>query len=75
MAVLSSILVPVLGKAKQQAKSLLGSSRQREVVSSVNVYSVDNDDLFPPSVATVGMGDGWNWSDPRRMIAFGIKFF
>ena len=69
VAVLSSILVPVLGKAKQQAKSLLGSSRQREVVSSVNVYSVDNDDLFPPSVATVGMGNGWNWSDPRRMIA------
>ncbi len=68
VSVLGSILIPALGKARQQAKALLGSSRQREVVSGASLYSVDNGGLFPPSVATVGTGN-WNWSDPRRMIA------
>jgi len=69
VAILSSILVPVLGKARQKTKVLLGSRRQHEVVSSVSLYSIDNDDLFPQSVATVGTGNGWNWSDPRKLIA------
>jgi prepilin-type N-terminal cleavage/methylation domain-containing protein len=69
VALLGSILVPALSKAKEKAKVLLGSSRQREVASGVSLYSIDNEDYFPDSVATVGMGNGWNWSDPRRMIA------
>jgi prepilin-type N-terminal cleavage/methylation domain-containing protein len=69
VSVLGSILVPAMSTARQKAKILLGSSRQRQVVSGVSLYAIESDDCFPESVATVGTGPGWNWSDPRRMIA------
>jgi hypothetical protein len=25
------------------------------------------DETYPESVATVGFGDSWNWSDPMKM--------
>ncbi|MCD6393009.1 MAG: type II secretion system protein, partial [Planctomycetes bacterium] len=62
IAILSSILVPALGRARRQVRSLLGASNQKQVVSGVILFSMDNDETYPESVATVGFGSSWNWS-------------
>ena len=43
-------------------RALLSMHNQREVTNSINLYAMDNDELYPPSVATVGFGDAWNWT-------------
>jgi prepilin-type N-terminal cleavage/methylation domain-containing protein len=68
ISVLLAITMPALNGAKRQVYTLLGMRNQREVTNSVNLYASDNDDLYPPSVATVGFGDAWNWSDSTRLI-------
>ncbi len=67
ISVLLAIAVPGLNGARRQARALLGMHNQREVTNSANLYAADNDDLYPPSVATVGFGDAWNWSDITRL--------
>jgi hypothetical protein len=66
--VLLGISVPALNGVRRQARSLLSTRNQREVTSSVNLYTMDHSDLYPPSIATVGFGDTWVWSDPTRLI-------
>ena len=68
ISMLMGILLPVLGKAKRQARLVLGMSNQRQIVEGVNLFAVDNDDRYPESVATVGFGAVWNWSDPRKLV-------
>jgi prepilin-type N-terminal cleavage/methylation domain-containing protein len=67
-SVLLAISVPALNGVRRQAHAVLGMRNQREITSGVNLYAMDNDDLYPPSVATVGYDDRWNWCDPTRMI-------
>ena len=68
ISVLLAIAVPAINGARRQAYTLISMRNQREVTNSVNLYASDNDDLYPPSVATVGFGDAWNWSDSTRLI-------
>jgi prepilin-type N-terminal cleavage/methylation domain-containing protein len=70
ISVLLAISLPALNGARHQAHALLGMHNQREVTNSINLYATDNDDLYPPSVATVGFGDSWNWSDLTRLIGY-----
>ncbi|MBE0537569.1 MAG: prepilin-type N-terminal cleavage/methylation domain-containing protein [Phycisphaerae bacterium] len=67
ISVLGAILVPALGKARRQVRSLIGAVNQKQVVGGVTLFSMDNNDNYPESVATVGFGPGWNWSDPMKM--------
>jgi prepilin-type N-terminal cleavage/methylation domain-containing protein len=67
MSVLMGILLPVLGKVRRQARMVLCIKNQREVVTAVTMFSADNDGQYPESVATVGFGAHWNWSDPRKL--------
>lgn len=67
ISMLLAITVPALNVARRQAKALVGSRNQREVAVALNLFAMDNSDLYPPSVATVGFDDRWNWSDPRKM--------
>jgi hypothetical protein len=60
--------MPALRRVKAQARSIVGMRNQKEVASAVNLFALDNRDQYPESVATVGFGDFWNWSDPRKMI-------
>jgi hypothetical protein len=68
IGLLCSIIVPVVGKAKRQAISILSGNNQRQVVGGVTLFAMDHNEMFPESVATVGFGDSWNWSDPMKMI-------
>ncbi len=67
IGILGSILVPALGKARRHVLSIVGAANQRQVVGGVTVFSLDNNDRYPESVATVGFGSAWNWSDPMKM--------
>lgn len=67
ISMLLAITVPALNVAKRQAKSLVAMRNQREVASALNLFAMDNRDLYPPSVATVGVASLWNWSDPRKI--------
>jgi hypothetical protein len=62
------ILMPALTGVRRQATALIGMRNQREVASAVNLFAADNDDLYPPSVATVGMANEWHWYDPTVLI-------
>ncbi|MBW8041584.1 MAG: prepilin-type N-terminal cleavage/methylation domain-containing protein [Planctomycetes bacterium] len=67
ISVLMGMLLPVLGKVRQKARTMLGMRNQREIVNGVTMFAGDNDGQYPESVATVGFGKLWNWSDPRKL--------
>jgi prepilin-type N-terminal cleavage/methylation domain-containing protein len=60
-------LGPALVGVGRQATALLGARNQREVAGALNFFAADNDDFYPPSVATVGVEGNWNWSEPTRI--------
>ncbi len=62
-----AILVPALHGVRRQANAVLGMRNQREVSNAVNLFAMDNRDLYPPSVATVGFDDNWNWYEPTQL--------
>lgn len=68
ISLLMGIIVPVIGKVRRHARAIQGMSNQKELVSALNLFACDNDERYPQSVATVGVGNSWNWSDPTRLI-------
>jgi len=70
MSLLMSILVPALAKVRLQAQTLLGLSNQRQIVSAVNLYSMDEDHRYPESVATIGFGSRWHWQSPTMLTGY-----
>jgi len=68
ISVLTGMLLPVLEKARRQARAVLGIKNQRDIVNAVTLFATDNNDgQYPESVATVGFGAHWNWTDPRKL--------
>lgn len=70
MSILMAILVPVLDKVRRQAQTLLVMINQREIVTAVNCYALDNGGCYPESVATIGSGSGWNWQEPTMLTGY-----
>jgi len=69
LSVLMGILLPVLAKARRQARTVLGIVNQRHIVNAVSLYAADNDGGFPASVATITFGSNWHWQEPTMMTA------
>jgi type II secretory pathway pseudopilin PulG len=67
VSVLMAVMLPALGSARRQARSMLGMSNQKQIVSGVTLFALDNEERYPESVATVGFGSNWNWSDPTKL--------
>jgi prepilin-type N-terminal cleavage/methylation domain-containing protein len=67
ISVLTGMLLPALEKARRQARTVLGIKNQRDIVNAVTMFASDNYGRFPESVATVGFGTNWNWTDPRKL--------
>ena len=67
LAVLMGIVVPALNHVRSQATSLLSMNNQKQIAATLNVFANDNDDCYPESVATIGYGENWNWTDPTRL--------
>ncbi len=64
ISVLMAILMPALSGVRRQAAALTGMKNQRETAAAVSLFATDNDDRYPPSVATVGLEKDWHWYDP-----------
>ncbi len=67
ISMLMAILLPAFGRVRRQARSLVSMSNQKQVTSAVNFFASDNDEKYPESVATIGFGNNWNWSDPTKL--------
>lgn len=71
LSVLMGILLPVLGKARRQARMVINQANQRGTVGALNCFALDNDDCYPESVATIGTEDVyWNWQEPMILTGF-----
>lgn len=70
LALLLSVLVPALQKAKRSARGVLSRFNQRQTVNGVSCYATDQDERFPESVATLGTGDRWSWREPTVLTGF-----
>jgi len=68
ISMLMAILLPAFGRVRRQARSLVSMSNQKQITSAVNFFASDNDERYPESVATIGFGSNWNWSDPTKLI-------
>ncbi|MHC4478665.1 MAG: type II secretion system protein [Planctomycetota bacterium] len=68
ISILMAIAMPVVNRAGRTVRSAVGANNQREVVSGVTFYALDRQGRFPESVATVGFGAAWNWSEPTKLI-------
>ncbi len=71
IALLLSILLPSLRKAKEQAQMVICSTRQKNVLTAVNLYAADWDSKLPPSIQGRDVNPrtgevGW-WTIPNRV--------
>jgi prepilin-type N-terminal cleavage/methylation domain-containing protein len=72
IALLLSIVIPSLRKAKDHAGLVLCAGNQRQIVAAVGVYQGDNDGKLPPAIAghTLGTGLGGmdhHWHRPTAL--------
>ena len=70
LALLMTILIPVIQKAKRSAIAILSANNQRETLKGLSCYTVDQDGKFPDSVATLGTGTRWSWREPTVLTGF-----
>lgn len=70
ISMLMAMLLPVMGRVRRRARMLQGIVNQREIVTALNFYTVDNDGSYPESVATIGMGDHWHWQEPTMLTCY-----
>jgi type II secretory pathway pseudopilin PulG len=70
ISALTGILLPGLGKARYQARTLIGIGNQREIISGVSLFASDNNEQYPESVATIGDDSTWNWQEPMMMTGY-----
>ncbi|MBN2592181.1 MAG: type II secretion system protein [Sedimentisphaerales bacterium] len=69
ISTLMGILLPVFGKVKYKARTLIGTGNQHRIVSGLNLFASDNDERYPESVATLGVDTSWNWAEPMMLTA------
>ena len=51
LSFLAGIILPTLIKARRQVLMVVGMNNQRQIVSGVSLFAMDNEDLYPESVA------------------------
>ena len=61
------ITLPVFHRVRRQARDMLSMSNQRQITSTINLFASENNDRYPESVATIGFGNTWNWTDSTRL--------
>lgn len=67
ISLIMAISLPVFNRIRLQARSMMSMSNMRQIASTMNLFASDNDDRYPESVATIGAGDTWNWTDSTRL--------
>jgi prepilin-type N-terminal cleavage/methylation domain-containing protein len=70
ISALMALLVPALSSARRQARTLVGMRNIGQITATVNTFASDNGERYPPSVATVGVEDSWNWQEPTMLTGY-----
>ncbi len=71
ISALMGILLPALGKVRYQARMVVGTNNQRQIVTAASLFATDNDEQYPESVATIGdYKSYWNWQEPTMLIGY-----
>jgi len=63
IAILASLLLPALSRAKQKSWSASCTSNLKEIGLGMRMFADDNEDRFPESGGTIG----WNFADANAM--------
>jgi prepilin-type N-terminal cleavage/methylation domain-containing protein/prepilin-type processing-associated H-X9-DG protein len=66
IAILASMLLPALGKAKQKAQGIMCISNGKQMMIAMHMYANDNNDWLPPNEDSSSAAYGWvrgkmNW--------------
>ena len=67
ISLMMGITLPVFSRVRRQARTMLSMSNQRQIASAMNLYASDHNERYPESVATIGAGNTWNWTDSTRL--------
>ncbi len=67
ISVIMAIVLPVFGRVRRKARTILSMNNQRQITSTMNLFASDHNERYPESVATIGFGNTWNWSDSTRL--------
>lgn len=70
ISLLAGLLLPALAGVRRQARTLVSTSNMREITAAANTFASDNRGMYPPSVATIGMDDSWNWQPPNLLTGY-----
>jgi len=72
IAILASILLPALAKAKLKATGIACINNQKQLVTALIMFAGDNADVMPgPSFNGVGLPGGGYWAGPQPGISSG----
>jgi len=63
-------LLPTLGKVRRRARALASVANLHQITTVGDCFACDNDGRYPPSVATIGFGDNWNWQPPTVLTGY-----
>jgi len=66
IAILASMLLPALGRAKQKAQGIMCMSNGKQMMIAMHMYANDNNDWLPPNEDSSSAAYGWvrgkmNW--------------
>lgn len=73
IGILASLLLPALGKAKEQAQRARCISNQKQITLAMIMYVGDNEDILPYTGWSSGTTDKPNWIYTRHNRAAGSK--
>ncbi len=70
ISALMAVLLPTLGHVRRQARTLVSMQNMKQITVAVGIFASDHADRYPPSMATIGMGDSWHWQEPTMLTGF-----
>jgi prepilin-type N-terminal cleavage/methylation domain-containing protein len=70
LSLLLSIALPTLRASSRVARRMISGNNQRAIAAGANLYSLDNNERYPDSVATIGKNNRWGWQEPTVLIGF-----
>ena len=79
IGILSSILLPTLGKVRTKAKITTCLNNSKALSVGLNLYTSDNNDFFPVQDNNIGWDDqissylGFSWTDAEKESAFIVQ--
>jgi prepilin-type processing-associated H-X9-DG protein len=74
IAILASLLLPVLSRAKQKTQGSLCLNNGKQMMMGMVMYTSDNHDLFPPNPDDGNTMPGYNWVSGQAGIGGAQEF-